>query len=114
MLAREYDKQIKVYEVTNVPNEFGGNTIAETLVTTTWAKLITNGLGNKAVNMGITTFENALLFKVRHRLDFTYQGRTLFIMYRGDKYIIKAVRDVNERQREVEIFCTKEEPISYE
>lgn len=114
MIAREYDKRIQIYEVQSIPNDFGGHTLTDVLVASSWAKLSTTGLGNKATNMGITTFENPLLFYVRYRKDITYQGRTLFVMYRGDKYIVQAVRDVNERQREVEIFCTKEEPVSYE
>lgn len=114
MLARQYDKRIDIYEVTSVPNEFGGHTLTNVLLSKSWAKLSTTGLGNKATNMGVTTFENPLLFYVRYRKDLQYQGRTLFLMYRGDKYIIQAVRNVNERNTEVEIFCTKEEPVIYE
>lgn len=114
MLARSYDKRIDVYEVTSVPNEFSGHTTIETLRIETWAKLTTNGLGNKATDMGLTSFENPLLFQVRWRSDVEYEGRTMLVKYRGDSYIIQAVRVINERNREVEIFCARQEPEIYE
>jgi len=110
MIAREYNKRISVYEVTLISNPFGGNTPTETLLFTSWAQLITNGVGYKATDFGLDTFENPLLFKVRYRNDFKWQGRTLFVMYGNNKYIIKGIRNINEANLELEIFCAKLEP----
>lgn len=108
MISREYNKRISLYEVTLNPNGFGGNTATEELLFTSWAQIITNGVGYKVADLGLQTFENPILFKVRYRNDFQYSGRTLFAMYKGDKYIIQAIRNVNEVNLELEIYCTKE------
>lgn len=112
MKAREYDKRIEVWEVgQRVSDGFGGWIIGEPVkVTTTWAKLVTEGLGRKAYNLGIIEFNDPLLFLVRGRNDLPYNGRNLYLMYRGEKYIIKSVRNEDLRDVDTEIFCIKEEP----
>ena len=111
MKAREYNTRIEVWEVTTpTPDGFGGSTISNHIIAKSWAKLKTNGLGHKAKDMGIIEFNDPLLFLVRGRNDLPYNGRNLFIMYHGQKYIIKAVRNEDLRDIDTEIFCTKEEP----
>lgn len=112
MKAREYSKRIEVWEVGQLVDDgFGGTTIGDPIrITATWAKLQTNGLGNKAYNLGLVEFNDPLLFLVRGRNDLPYNGRNLYLMYRGQKYIIKSVRNEDLRDVDTEIFCIKEEP----
>ena len=109
MIAREYNKRVSVYDVELVSNPFGGNTPIETLLFTSWAKLETNGVGYKAVDFGLDSFENPLFFKVRYRNDFKWQGRTLFVLYRNERYVIKGIKNVNQANLELEIYCAKQE-----
>lgn len=112
MKARRYDKRIEVWEVgQRVWDGFSGWIIGEPVkVTTTWAKLETNGLGRKAYNLGLIEFNDPLLFLVRGRNDLPYNGRNLYLMYRNVKYIIKSVRNEDMRDVDTEIFCIREEP----
>jgi head-tail adaptor len=110
MLARHYDKQIEIWQSTVVDDGWGGSVLTEVLLSKAWSKITTNGLGNKAIDMGITQFQDPVLFQVRFRPDIEYNGRNLTVRYRGDTYIIQAVRVVNERNREVELFCTRFNP----
>lgn len=110
MIARKYDKIIEVWGLTTVEDEYGGSTPIEALAFKAWAKITTNGLGNKAIDMGITQFQDPILFQVRYRPDYEYNGKNLTVRYRNDTYIIQAVRVVNERNREVELFCTRFNP----
>lgn len=114
MKAREYDKRIEVWEVgQRQPDGFGGFlTGPASLISSSWAKLKTNGLGRKAYDMGIVEFNDPLLFLVRGRNDLPYNGRNLYLIYRGEKYIIQAVKNENLRNVDTEIFCTKEGPIT--
>lgn len=112
MKARNYDKRIEVWEVgQREPDGFGGWTIGDpTKITTTWAQLVTEGLGKKAYNLGLIEFNDPLLFLVRGRNDLPYNGRNLYLMYRNVKYIIKSVRNEDLRDVDTEIFCIREEP----
>lgn len=109
MISRSYTKRISVYEVTLEQNEFGGNTPAESLLFTSWADVITNGVGYKATDFGLDQFQDPVMFKCRYRNDFKWQGRTLFVLYRNQRYIIKGVRNVDVLNIEMEIFCSREE-----
>lgn len=112
MKAREYDKRIEVWEVgQRVSDGFGGWVIGDPVkITATWAKLVTEGLGRKAYNIGLIEFNDPLLFLVRGRNDLPYNGRNLYLMYRNVKYIIKSVRNEDLRDVDTEIFCIREEP----
>lgn len=112
MKAREYSKRIEVWEVGQRVNDgFGGWITGDPVnISSSWAKLITEGLGRKAHSFGIVEFNDPLLFLVRGRNDLPYNGRNLFLMYRGEKYIIQGVRNENLRDVDTEIFCTKAEP----
>jgi len=110
MISRAYNKHIQLFELTLEPNPFGCNTPTETLFFTSWAQVITNGVGYKATDFGIDAFEDPVLFKVRYRNDFKYQGRTLYVQYKGFKYIIKGVRNIGVADLEMEIFCQQVEP----
>lgn len=107
MLSREYTKRISFYEVTISDDGYGGTIPNETLLFTSWCKITTNGLGRKATDLGLTEFKEPLLFECRFRSDFSYQGKTLFVVYGGKRYVIQAVRDIDMRRREVEVFATK-------
>jgi len=112
MKAREYSKRIEVWEVGQpVDDGFGGTIIGDpTNIANSWSKLVTNGLGRKAYNLGLVEFNDPLLFLVRGRNDLPYNGRNLYLMYRGEKYIIKSVRNDDLRDVDTEIFCIKEDP----
>lgn len=114
MIAREYNKRIDVYETTTVQNEFGGNVVADALLFSSWAKVETNGVGYKATDFGINQFEDPVLFKCRYRNDFHYEGRTLYVIYRNEKYIIKGVRNVGVQNLEMEIYCQRLEKVNVE
>lgn len=107
MIAREYTKRISVFETTNVADGYGGNTVSEVFIFSSWAKLETNGVGYKAKDLGLVNFNDPLLFKVRHRNDFDYNGRKMYVLYNNNKYIIQGVRNVNELNIDLEIFCSK-------
>lgn len=105
MIARKYNKRIKVYETSLTQNEFGGNSQTVNLLFTSWAEIVTNGVGYKATDFGLDTFENPVLFNCRYRNDFVYQGRTLHVEYKSKKYIIKGVRNIGVSDLEMQLFC---------
>jgi hypothetical protein len=113
MEARKYDKRIEVWETGHkIADGFGGFTVSPQLITTSWAQIKTDGLGRKAYDIGLVEFNDPLLFLVRGRNDLPYNGRNLFLVYKGQKYIIQSVRNEDLRDVDTEIFCTKEESVT--
>lgn len=113
MKARKYDKRIEVWETgQRLPDGFGGYTIGAVKISTSWANLVTESVGRIAHSFGIVEFNNPLVFKLRSRNDLYYNGRNLFLMYKGDKYVIKGVKNEGMRGIEALIFCVMEEPVT--
>ena len=112
MKSRKYSCRIEVWEVGQpIDDGFGGHTIGlPTHIASSWAELVTEGLGRKAYNLGLIEFNDPLLFLVRGRNDLPYNGRNLYLMYRNVKYIIKSVRNEDMCDVDTEIFCIREEP----
>lgn len=113
MIAREYNKRITVIEVLTSQNEFGGTVTDEVELSKSWCKIVTKSAGYKATDFGIDTFERPVIFNFRYRNDFEYQGRTLYIVYKGSRYVIKGIRQVNEAGIEVEVIAQLLEPNEY-
>ena len=107
MKARAYDKRIGVYEVQPVPDGFSGSTLSPVLISNSWAA-VEDGAGKKSIAFGVVEFNDPVLFRVRKRNDLPYNGRNLFLMYKGDKYSIKGIK---ENGQEVELFCIKSNPV---
>lgn len=108
MIAREYTKRIDVYNVTVASDGFAGKIASEDLEFSSWAKIETNGVGYKAKDLGLQEFNDPVLFRVRFRKDFDYTGRTMSLYYKSQRYIILAIRNVDEKSLELDIFCSKE------
>lgn len=112
MKAREYNVRIEVWEVgQRVSDGFGGWIIGEPVkIASSWAKLSTKGVNHKAYIMGLVEFNDPLIFLVRGRNDLPYNGRNLYLMYRGEKYVIRGVTNEDLDNVDTEIFCTKQDP----
>lgn len=112
MIAREYTKRIDIYQVEEVPDGYGGNTVTSELLASSWAKLIDSNTSvqQRATVLGITDLYEPLIFRLRFRNDLPYNGRNLSLSYNGQTYVIKSISDVNENHREIEILCTKTIP----
>lgn len=110
MRSRKLSKRIEIWQTSNVSDGFGGNTIAETLITSSWAEIITLNDTNRSTDIGITSATNTIKIRLRKRNDITYNSINQFIKYRGFKYIIKNQPfNVGIRDNIIEILAVKEE-----
>ena len=55
MRSRKLSKRVEIWQTSNVSDGFGGNTIAETLITSSWAEVITLNNTNRSTDIGITS-----------------------------------------------------------
>ena len=110
MRSRKKSKRVEIWQTSNAPDGFGGNTAVETLITSSWAEIITLNNTNRSTDIGITSATNTIKIKLRKRNDITYNGINQFIKYRGYKYIIQNQPfNVGFRDEEIEILAVKEE-----
>lgn len=105
MLARQYNRLIKIMLKTTIPDGYGGNIPGpDLLIKSVYAKVKTSA-GNKFVQYGIQDFKNPLLFSVRgikNKIVFTENH---FIEYQGKQFFVKGVEDKNLDGMEFNILC---------
>ena len=110
MRSRKLSKRIEIWQTSNVADGFGGNTVAETLITSSWAEIITLNDINRSTDIGITSATNTIKVRLRKRNDITYNSVNQYLKYRGFKYIIKNQPfNVGFKDDVIEIIATKED-----
>tara|TARA_R110001632_G_C11314456_1_gene414994 strand:- start:723 stop:1130 length:408 start_codon:yes stop_codon:yes gene_type:complete len=110
MRSRKLSKRIEIWQTSNVSDGFGGNTVAETLITSSWAEIVTLNDTNRSTDIGITSATNTIKVRLRKRNDITYNNINQYLKYRGFKYIIKNQPfNVGFRDDIIEILAVKEE-----
>ncbi|MCB0448416.1 MAG: phage head closure protein [Gelidibacter sp.] len=109
MRARHYTKRIDFYQVTSVPDGYGGNTITEDLITSSWCNISTPKNTQRLVDVGVTDILNTIVITLRKRNDINYNAINQFIKYNGFKYVIQGVIDKDLRGIEIEITATREQ-----
>ena len=110
MRSRKLSKRIEIWQTSNVSDGFGGNTVAETLIASSWAEIITLNNTNRSTDIGITSATNTIKVRLRKRKDITYNSVNQYLKYRGFKYIIQNQPfNVGFRDDVIEILAVKEE-----
>ncbi len=87
MSARRFNKRIEIYEISDVADGYGGNTVTSTLLATVWAFI----RSVKSINLedyGLDATQLAVKITVRHRADIDYESGNHFIKYQGNEYTI--------------------------
>ena len=108
MISRRYTKQVTFYQTAQVADGYGGFTVSETLVATSWAD-IKSGNSKRLVDLGITDVANAIVLKLRYRNDIEYTAANMYVKYRGVKYIIQsAVMNIDFKDTEVELIAMRD------
>ena len=111
MRSRRSSKRVEIWQTSSVSDGFGGGgTNTETLITSSWAEIITLNDTNRSTDIGITSATNKIKVRLRKRNDIHYNNINQFLKYRGSKYIIKNQPvNVGFRDDVIEIVAVKEE-----
>lgn len=109
MKARKYNKRIEIYQTTSVNDGFGGKSIAETKIGTSWANITTLDRANRTTEDGTTDSFKSIIVRTRKRNDLKYNIGNIFIKYRGVKYVIQQQPiNIGFQDREIEFLATGE------
>ena len=111
--SRQFTKRVEIWQSCTVEDGFGGNTIEDVLIASSWAKVETMGatgrFSNRTTDLGVTETNQGVLFKLRKRNDLNYNSINQFIKYRGVKYIINSFPDnIDFNDAYIEIVATRE------
>ena len=104
MISRKYTTKIGIWNTIKVPDGYGGFTNSESLVKYIWAEKRTTGAGFKFRDFGLNDFKNPIVFSVRGKNNLNI-SETHFIIYKGKKFQIKAIENVNFDGIELLIFA---------
>ena len=90
MRSRQFNKRIEIWQTASVSDGFGGLTVSDALLSSSWAKITSNqpGKASNVSDFGITDGQRVVMFTLRLRNDLDYNVETQYIKYRGKKYSI--------------------------
>ena len=111
MRSRAFNKRVEIWGLTAVSDGFGGNTLTETLLATSWAKIETTNpnRGDLGGDGGILDATSSIIITMRKREDLTIDVQTQFIKYAGVKYVINSnAIDLDFKDSFIKVVCTKE------
>ena len=114
MRARGFSKRIEIWQTFEQDDGYGGHTLIDAQITTTWAKVNTFGnksskYSSKLSDFGISDTQTAITVQVRKRSDFDYNSLNQFIMYNGVKYTIATFpTDNNFNHSIIEFIAVRE------
>lgn len=109
-----FNKRIQIYQTSNVPDGSGGNTVNETLITSSWASVKTMGVNSRYSKIsgseGIGSSSDGVVIQTRRRNDITINNINQFIVYAGVKYTIQSMPiDVNFKHNTIEFVAVRQE-----
>lgn len=114
MRSRAFNKQIGIWQTAKVADGFGGFTVSEVLITTTWAKLTTQ-IGEEVSGLGLDYTKGTIIAVVRKRNDITYNSTTLFVKYRDKKYnIVSFPTNENFTDAFVTFIAVEQKPATFD
>ena len=110
MGARKFNKRIEVWQTRSADDGYGGQTVADNIITTTWANLQTQE-GQNIQDLGLDYTKGVLLVTVRKRDDFAYNSKLIYIKYNSEKYTIASFpTDENFTKAYITFIAVKEKP----
>ncbi len=109
MRARGLNKKVYVWQTKTLPNGFGGNSVYNEIITSSWAKVETAKTTAKDLNdIGVENMSINLIFTVRYRNDIQYTGINQFISYNGVNYMFTlAPNQVDLNRTFVKLITTR-------
>ena len=101
MRGRRYTDKIEIWGKTEVPDGFGGYVHTEAKIKSVWASKETKGAGYKFQQFGLNDFKNPVIFRTRP----IALNEDSFIKFKGRRFEIKGIEDVNLDFLEINIFA---------
>ena len=105
MLARTYDKRVEIWGLQEVGDTFGGFIITESLLIKRWASIETKSSIRNTDNGKLENFYTTI-FKFRGINSFMLSEKLNYIKYKGNKFVIDRIENINLVDIDIIVFCT--------
>ena len=106
MKERRYNKRVEIWETAAVSNGFGGSTVTESKLGTSWARVKTIR-PERLTDFGITDGTHAIEVGLRHRNDLDYEQEGIFFKYRSESYTFNTVNPVDYEDVDIIVIAVK-------
>jgi len=120
MRSRALNKRIQIYSNDSASDGYGGYTVSENLIGSSWAKIETAKTSASKLNeLGLNDMTFNILVTLRKRNDITYDSINQFFVYRGYRYMfIVSPVETNFNDSFVTLIATRDtefitEPTDY-
>ena len=87
-----FKDRVEVWQKTSVSDGFGGNTVGETQLGSSWAK-VNNIPREKYVDYGLNTENQAIELHLRSRIDIDYFAQDIFFKHNGKSWFPSLIED---------------------
>lgn len=105
MLARKYNRQIKIYQTQSISDGYGGTLPSDVLIGSFWSEVSQNS-AFRDNQVGDSDIKNNWSFKIRSTDKITTNNiDNLFIEYRNRNYVVNDIRYNDELFRETNIVA---------
>jgi len=105
MLARNYDKRVEIWNLTEVSDTFGGFVVSESLLIKRWASIETKNSVRTTDNGKVENFYTSI-FKFRGINNFMLSEKLNYIKYKGNKFVIDRIENINLVDIDIIVYCT--------
>ena len=103
MNSGNYKKRVKIYEITEHEDGFGGFFVQNVFKVDVWANI--NTINNSiSKDFGLTEVENSILVNIRKRKDFQV-SKSMLIEYRNKKYSIISIKEPEFNNIDISLIC---------
>jgi len=105
MISRKYNRKVRVYMASSVPDGFGGTLPISVLLGEFWAEVKQNS-AFRDNQLGASDIKNNWSFNIRASDKITPENiENLFIIYKSNKYVVNDIRYNDELFREINIVA---------
>ena len=110
----QFNKRIEIWQITDVSDGYGGNTVDDVLITSSWASIKTMGINSRyskiSSSEGVGSSSSGIVIQTRRRNDITINNINQFIVYSGVKYTIQSMPiDVDFKHNLIEFIAVRQE-----
>ena len=107
-MRRKYKYTIEVWSRSSVDDTAGGQTVTDTKLGDSWCNIESIPTPN-LTDYGLSVPQRGIIIRLRERNDIDYFDQDIFFVYKGLKWVITQITDLDLEGEELEILATSEQ-----
>lgn len=91
-MRRRFTDRVEIWDAVATPDGFGGNTLAESMVKSAWAKISTINQ-DKLMDYGLDATKYAVNLRMRTVSGVDLESKGIFFKFKARRWAVQSVRD---------------------